>query len=101
MLLHIEILTNTTTNEHIQHGTAWQIQWKHAQLRVGIGTSSTPGAWLLQSTEFSYRFLGATRVKEYRQRRSWRQNERAVEQGTLDGESPPAPAPEPEDESGD
>ncbi len=80
---------------------AWQIQWKHAQLRVGIGTSSTPGAWLLQSTEFSYRFLGATRVKEYRQRRSWRQNERAVEQGTLDGESPPAPAPEPEDESGD
>ncbi len=65
---------------------AWQIQWKHAQLRLGVGHSSTPGAWLTQCVDFSYRFLGATRLSEYRQRRTWRQNQKAAEDGTLDRE---------------
>ncbi len=65
---------------------AWQIQWKHAQLRLGIGHSSTPGAWLTQCMDFSYRFLGSTRISEYRQRRTWRKNQKAAEEGTLDQE---------------
>jgi len=69
---------------------AWQIQWKHAQLRLGVGHSSTPGAWLTQCLDFSYRFLGATRIREYRQRRTWRENQEAAEQGTLD-QSQPSP----------
>ena len=73
---------------------AWQIQWKHAQLRVGVGHSSTPGAWLTQCLDFSYRFGGATRIREYRQRRTWRENQEAAEQGTLDqGGEPPSEDP--------
>ncbi|MFH1464425.1 MAG: hypothetical protein ABIO70_08560 [Pseudomonadota bacterium] len=68
---------------------AWQVQWKHAQLRVGVGHSSTPGAWLTQCLDFSWRFFGTTRLEEYRQRRAWRRNQRAVEEGSLD-EAPPA-----------
>jgi hypothetical protein len=68
---------------------AWQIQWKHAQLRLGVGHSSTPGAWLTQCLDFSYRFLGATRIREYRQRRTWRQNQEAAEKGTLDQQGQP------------
>jgi len=68
---------------------AWQIQWKHAQLRVGVGHSSLPGAWLTQCLDFSWRFFGTTRLAEYRQRRAWRRNQRAVEEGSLDG-APPA-----------
>lgn len=70
---------------------AWQIQWKHAQLRVGIGHSSTSLAWLTQCVDFSYRFLGATRIREYRQRRTWRQNQQAAERGTLDQSDEQAP----------
>jgi hypothetical protein len=75
---------------------AWQIQWKHAQLRLGVGHSSTPGAWLTQCLDFSYRFGGATRIAEYRQRRTWRENQKAVEQGTLDQVGTPLPEGEPE-----
>jgi hypothetical protein len=68
---------------------AWQIQGKHAQLRLGVGVSSTPMAWLTQCLDFSYRFGGATRIREYRQRRTWRQNQKSVEQGTLDQDGQP------------
>ena len=57
---------------------AWQFSWKRSDLRVGLGTSSVPGAWLLQSTEFAYRFGGETRLREWRTRRTWRENRRAV-----------------------
>jgi hypothetical protein len=76
---------------------AWQIQWKHAQLRLGVGLSSTPLAWLTQCLDFSYRFGGATRIREYRQRRTWRDNQRSAEQGTLDQDGAPPPPPVPEE----
>jgi hypothetical protein len=53
---------------------AWQMAWKHTELRLGLGYSTSPGSWLLQSTEFAYRFGGKTRRSEYRMRRTWRQN---------------------------
>ncbi|MGB0637923.1 MAG: hypothetical protein ACPGTU_01240 [Myxococcota bacterium] len=53
---------------------AWQWAWRRVDLRVGLGTSATPGAWLLQSTDLSYRFGGKTRGSERRMNRTWRRN---------------------------
>lgn len=53
---------------------AWQFSWKRADLRIGAGVSSVPGAWLLQSTELAWRFGGKTRSGERRMRATWRQN---------------------------
>jgi hypothetical protein len=53
---------------------AWQWAWRRVDLRVGIGTSATPGAWLLKSTDLSYRFGGKTRGSERRMNRTWRRN---------------------------
>jgi len=64
---------------------AYQLQWKRTQLRLGIGHSSTPGAWLLQTMDFNVRFLGATRLKELRQRRTWRNNMEKAREGEFDG----------------
>jgi len=36
----------------------WRASWRNLQLRVGIGTSSTPLAWILPSTELSWRMGG-------------------------------------------
>jgi hypothetical protein len=55
---------------------AWQFQWKAAELRVGAGVSSVPGAWLLQSTEFAWRFGGKTKREERQLRTAWRQDKR-------------------------
>jgi hypothetical protein len=55
---------------------SWQLAWKQVELRIGAGVSSVPGAWLLQSTELSYRFGGKTRWQEDRMMRNWRQNKR-------------------------
>jgi len=59
---------------------AYQLALKHLELRVGVGTSSVPGAWLLQSTELAWRFGGPTRSEERRMVRGWRQNKRALRQ---------------------
>ncbi len=53
---------------------AWQFSWKQVDLRVGAGLSNVPGAWLLQSTDLSYRFGGKTRRSETRMKRTWRRN---------------------------
>ncbi len=53
---------------------AWQFSWKQVDLRVGAGVSNVPGAWLLQSTDLSYRFGGKTRRTESRMKRTWRKN---------------------------
>lgn len=68
---------------------AWQFSWKHADLRIGAGVSSVPGAWLLQSTELAWRLGGATRNSERRMRRTWRSNREAALQGA------PLPPPRP------
>ena len=57
---------------------SWQLAWKHTELRLGFGYSTSPGAWLLQSTEFSYRFGGPTRRSERRMRQTWRQNREEI-----------------------
>lgn len=64
---------------------AWQFAWKRAELRIGAGVSSVPGAWLLQSTEFSYRFGGKTRTTERKIRSAWRQDNRSFKQARRAG----------------
>ena len=81
---------------------AWHFAWKHLEARVGVGVSSVPGAWLLQSTELSYRFGGPTRVRERKLREGWKDNRdelkkarkelrKEKKQGKTD--EPPAPTP--------
>lgn len=42
---------------------AWQLESRHVELRLGVGLSSTPGAWLTQSARLTYRFGGASEKK--------------------------------------
>ena len=53
---------------------AYHIAGKRWEFRFGIGVSSADWAWLLQSTDLSYRFGGETRMGEGRARRTWRRN---------------------------
>jgi hypothetical protein len=53
---------------------AWQFSWKRVDLRIGAGISNVPGAWLLQSTDLSYRFGGKTRRTESRMSKTWKKN---------------------------
>ena len=53
---------------------SYQASFKQVDLRMGIGASAIPGAWLLQAFELSYRFGGKTRTEERRMRKGWRQN---------------------------
>lgn len=69
---------------------AWQFQWKRAELRVGGGVSSVPGAWLMQSTEFAWRFGGETKRGERKLRQAWRSDKRMAHRT----ERTEAPAPE-------
>ncbi len=71
---------------------SWQFSWKKADLRVGAGLSSVPGAWLVQSTELSWRFGGKTRASERRMRTAWRQNRADLERAER-GERPAPEAP--------
>lgn len=74
---------------------AWQFAWEHLEIRVGVGVSSIPASWLLQSTEVSYRFGGKSRTKEKRMRDGWFRNKKDLGEG-LD-ETPGTPgAPQPE-----
>jgi hypothetical protein len=43
---------------------AWQFSWQNVDLRAGIGISTIPGAWLMDTVDLSYRFGGSTRVAE-------------------------------------
>jgi len=61
-------------SESLVTSLAWQWTWRKIDLRVGLGWSSVPGAWLLQSTDLSYRFGGKTRSSERRMNRTWKRN---------------------------
>lgn len=62
---------------------AWQFSWKRVDLRLGVGISSVPFAWALQSVDLSYRFGGPTRQKQTRAQRTWKQNQGEVGQPVL------------------
>lgn len=64
-------------------GVAYQASWRHATLRLGVGTSAVPFSWLLQTTELSWRFGGKTRGGERRMMKGWRRSRT--------GESPETP----------
>lgn len=66
---------------------SWQFAWKHFDLRLGLGYSAVPFAWLLQSLELDYRFGGATRAEERRIRKGWRKDKKHIDEP--DPASPP------------
>jgi hypothetical protein len=66
--------TTSPIAESLVTSLAWQWTWRKVDLRVGLGWSSVPGAWLLQSTDLSYRFGGKTRSSERRMNRTWKRN---------------------------
>lgn len=57
---------------------SYQASFRNFDVRVGFGTSSLPGAWLLQATELAWRFGGETRRAEARVARELRQRDQAV-----------------------
>ncbi len=63
---------------------AYQVAWKNVHLRVGVGTSSLPLAWLTQTTELSVHFGGKDNRQRSKQQRTWRRNRRHLGRG-LDG----------------
>jgi hypothetical protein len=71
---------------------AYQASWKQVDLRIGVGISSVPGAWVLQANELSYRFGGKTRRNETRTRKGWRRNRMDVAPPQEPVAPPPLPA---------
>jgi len=57
---------------------AWHYSWHRADLRLGVGLSSVPGAWLTQTADFAWRFGGETRMTERRMTRTWKHNRKDV-----------------------
>jgi hypothetical protein len=60
---------------------AYQAAWKNVHLRVGLGTSTVPMAWLTQTTELSMHFGGKDAFERTKQRIAWRRNRRQAERG--------------------
>ena len=69
---------------------AWHFSWHRADLRLGAGLSSTPGAWVTQTADFAWRFGGPTRRSETRMTRSWKNNRKDLRRASFRN----APAPE-------
>lgn len=67
---------------------AWQFSFRHLELRAGVGISSIPGAWLLNSVDLAYRFGGPTRSDEHKRLTTWKKNRRAVAKAEKTGEWP-------------
>ncbi len=64
---------------------AYQMDLKRLSLKAGVGVSSPSFLWVLSTFEASYRFGGATKADERRQRATWRQDRRDQRKGTSDG----------------
>ncbi|MFH1463996.1 MAG: hypothetical protein ABIO70_06405 [Pseudomonadota bacterium] len=60
---------------------AYQMAWKNVHLRVGLGTSTLPMAWLTQTTELSMHFGGKDAFERTKQRVAWRRNKREANRG--------------------
>jgi hypothetical protein len=71
---NVDTGTSAPIAESYVASIAWQWSWRRVDLRVGAGVSSVPGAWILQCTDLSYRFGGATRSSERRMKRTWKRN---------------------------
>lgn len=69
---------------------AWQFSWHRADLRLGVGVSSVPGAWLTQTADFAWRFGGPTRRDERKMARTWKSNKKDLRRATAKH----APAPD-------
>ena len=72
---------------------AWQFSWEHWEARAGVGVSSIPGAWVLNTWELSYRFGGKTRVKEQRMLDTWQKNKEDLKKPPTPPKTPKPPTP--------
>jgi hypothetical protein len=63
---------------------AYQMDLKRLSLKAGVGVSSPSYLWVLSSFEASYRFGGATKADERRQRATWREDRRGQRKGGTD-----------------
>jgi len=68
---------------------AWHFSWHRADLRLGAGLSSTPGAWVTQTADFAWRFGGPTRRTETRMTRGWKDNRKDLRRA--DRKAAPSP----------
>lgn len=82
---------NFSVSEAYIASFAYHAAWKQVDLRIGVGISSVPGAWVLQANELSYRFGGKTRRTETRTKKGWRYNRRDVAETVEEPEAPEVP----------
>lgn len=68
---------------------SYQASFRNFDVRVGLGTSSLPGAWFLQATELAWRFGGETRRAEARVARELRLRDAAVAEAGESSRSAP------------
>lgn len=74
---------------------AYQLAWKNAHLRVGVGAPFHRLTWLNQTMELSVRFGGKSAMERSRQWQTWRHDKKAVKKGlpldagVADGEKAP------------
>jgi hypothetical protein len=51
---------------------AWQLHFRNVDLRIGVGASSVPGAWALETFDLAWRFGGRGRSDIRQRTRGWR-----------------------------
>ena len=56
-------------------GLAWQAHYRNLDIRVGIGLSSVPGSWIVQTTDLRWRFGGSKRREFRKGLHQWRSGE--------------------------
>jgi hypothetical protein len=86
----VESLQSTGITETYITSVAWHFSWHRADLRLGAGLSSVPGAWVTQTADFAWRFGGETRRTETRMTRTWKDNRRDLRRASIRK----APAPD-------
>ena len=60
---------------------AWQVAWKNAHLRMGVGLPIQRVTWLTQTMEFSMRFGGKSNIERTKQWQTWRKNKKEIDRG--------------------
>jgi hypothetical protein len=60
---------------------AYQASFKRAYLRFGIGYSTIPYSWLLQTVDFTWRLGGKTKRRTNNMQKIWELNKKSLESG--------------------
>ena len=60
---------------------AYQASFKRAYVRLGVGYSTVPYSWLLQSVDFTWRLGGKTKRRANNMQKLWELNKKAIKDG--------------------